>query len=153
MRVMPLCVAAAAPAVVVTCALLLFAGRELAGDTPLSNGGPRNVAEAARMGLAADVLRLVRAGEDPRALWTLRPQISPRTPRLTALEAAVFSGRGPLVALLDRRGFIGTDLETRGHLFCLADDLSLGEVQSVLFADRRPACERGVTLERVRRRR
>jgi hypothetical protein len=142
-------VMAAAPAVLATVALLVFAGRELSGTTPLSDGLPRNVAEAAGSAQVAEVLRFLRAGEDPRRFWPVRPDIiSSTVTRPTGLEAAVFTGSG-LMELLDRRGYI-RDGGTRLHLACLAKDVGKTEVVEYLFPGPPPSCEPDVALNRVK---
>jgi len=138
-------VMAAAPATFVTLAVLLFAARELSGTTPLSNGPPRNVAEAAGGGEVSEVLRFLRDGQDPREIWLLRPEIiSSTVTRATGLEAAIWSGQ-PLVELLDRRGFIA-DSATRHHLACLAKDIGSGEVAAYLSPGVDPPCATGAAF-------
>lgn len=142
-------VTAAAPAVLATLAVLAFAGREMSGTTPLSDGLPRNVAEAAGSGQVSEVLRFLRAGEDPRRFWPVRPDIiSSTVTRPTGLEAAVFTGSG-LMELLDRRGYI-RDGGTRQHLACLAKDVGKQEVVEYLSPGRAPPCEPGVALAQVK---
>jgi hypothetical protein len=139
---------AAAPAVLATLAVLAFAGRELSGTTPLSDGPPLNVAEAAGSGQVSEVLRFLRAGEDPSRFWPVRPDIiSSTVTRPTGLEAAVWTGSG-LMELLDRRGYIRDD-DTRQHLVCLAQDVGKQEVVAYLSPGRAPTCEPGVALARV----
>jgi hypothetical protein len=142
-------VAAAAPAVLATLAMLVFAGRELSGTTPLSNGPVRNVAEAAGAGQVAEVLRFLRDGEDPRRFWPVRPDIiSAYVTRPTGLEAALWGGRG-LVELLDRRGFIRDD-ETRAHLACLARDIGNRDLVAYLSKDGAASCESGAAFAAVK---
>ena len=141
-------VMAAAPAVMATLALLAFAGREMSGTTPLSDGPPRNVAEAAGTGQVADVVRFLRAGEDPSRFWPVRrDRISSTETRPTALEAAVWTGSG-LMELLDTRGYIRDD-ETRRHLACLAKDIGKQEVVAYLFPGGAPPCEPGAALAQI----
>ena len=143
---------AAAPALLATLAVLVFAARELSGKTPLSYGPPINVAEAAGAGQAANVLRFLRDGWDPTQVWPLRPEIiSSTVTRATALEAAIWGGRQPLIELLDRRGFI-RDAETRRHLACLAGDIGSQEVVAYLFPDGAPSCESGAAFAAVQAR-
>src|SRR5262245_8811051 len=78
-------------------------GSALAG--PGVGGAPINIAEAAAQGSAAEVVRRVRQGEDPRGVRALRPEsISSSVLRASALEAAVWSREVELVELLDRLG-------------------------------------------------
>ena len=145
-------VMAAAPAVLATVAVLAFAARELSGRTPLSYGRPLNIAEAAGAGEVSEVLRFLRAGWDPSQVWPLRPEIiSSTVTRATALEAAIWGGRQPLVELLDRRGFI-RDAETRRHLACLASDIGSGDVVAYLFPGAAPSCQPGAAFAVVKAR-
>jgi len=141
--------AVTAPLVIVTVGALAFAGRELAGDTPSSWGPLRNVAEAAAMGQASEVLRLLRDGQDPRRVWPVRPEIiSSTVTRVTALEAAVWSRRGQEMELFDREGAI-PDAALRRELACLAADISAQEVVNYLSPGQAPDCEAGATMARV----
>jgi hypothetical protein len=95
---------------------------ELRGETPFSYGPVRNIAEAAAMGHASEVLRFLGDGQDPNKVWPVRRDIISSTiTRVTALEAAIWSRRVQLIELLDRQGAI--DDESRRHLTCLANDL------------------------------
>lgn len=141
-----LAVLTALPAVIATLAVLVFAVRELSGQTPLSYGRPINVAEAAGAGEVADVLRFLKAGWDPTQVWPLRPEIiSSTVTRATALEAAIWGGRQPLIELLDRRGFI-RDADTRRHLTCLAKDIGSEDVVAYLSPAGAPSCEPGAAF-------
>src|SRR5512138_1841448 len=94
---------AAVPAVLATLVILTFSALELLGRTPFSIGPFRNVAEAAGMGAASEVLRLLGTGEDPNRVLPIRREIiSSSVTRATALEAAIWSRRRELVELLDR---------------------------------------------------
>jgi hypothetical protein len=138
-------VLAAAPAVLATLAVLVFAARELSGSTPFSLGPVRNVAEAAGAGQVPQVLRFLRDGEDPARFWPVRPEIiSSTVTRPTGLEAALWGGRS-LVELLDRRGFIRDD-GTRHHLACLARDIGDEEVAAYLSGGVTPTCEAGAAF-------
>jgi hypothetical protein len=141
--------AAAVPALFATVGVLAFAARELSGTTPLSNGPMRNVAEAAGAGQSSEVLRLLRAGDDPRRFWPVRPEvISASVTRPTGLEAAVWGGRN-IVELLDQRGFIADD-GTRTRLACLAQDVGKTEVAAYLTASGAPSCEPGAAFASVK---
>jgi hypothetical protein len=132
--------AAALPPIVVTLAIGLFALAESFGYTPLSYGPPVNVAEAAGMGSATEVVRLLQRGGDPNRLDYVRPQIiSSSVTRVTALEAAIWSRRVELVRLLDTRGAIADDA-SRHHLACLAADINARDIVQYL-APNGAACE------------
>lgn len=142
-------IAAVVPALVGTVAVLAFAARELSGTTPLSDGPMRNVAEAAGAGQSSEVLRLLRAGDDPRRFWPVRPEIiSSYVTRPTGLEAAIWGGRN-IVELLDQRGFIA-DGGTRAHLTCLARDAGKAEVAEYLTGTGAPSCETGAAFASVK---
>jgi hypothetical protein len=147
--------AMAGPAVLATIMIVAFSGFELLGRTPFAVGPFRNVAEAAGMGAASDVLRMLGNGEDPNRVMPVRGEIiSSSVKQATALEAAIWSRRLELLELLDRRGAI-VDMQTRRHLACLASDLSATDIAEYLSRHASPDCVRGheldVVLDRTRR--
>jgi hypothetical protein len=147
--------AMAGPAVLATLAIVTFSGLEILGRTPFAIGPFHNIAEAAGMGAASDVLRLLGNGEDPNRVLPVRGEIiSSSVKRATALEAAIWSRRRELLELLDRRGAI-VDAQTRQRLACLASDLDARDIADYLSPGRVPGCTRGdeldVVLERTRR--
>jgi hypothetical protein len=149
-----LALAVAAPVALATAAILTFSALELRGETPLSYGPMRNVAEAAALGHASEVLRLLAAGQDPNHIWTVREEmLSSTITRVTALEAAIWSRRAQLIALLDRLGAVA-DEDTRRHLACLARDLeSPAEIVDHLSRHQRSVdCPPGRALAAVRMR-
>ena len=124
------------PACLGTLIVAAFSVLDLSGHTPFSGGPLLNVAEAAAAGNAAEMLRLMQAGEQMSQLWPVRPEIiSSSVRQATGLEAAVWSREGALLRLLDLRGVIGEG-ETRRHLVCLAVDLEAQDVADVLAGDR-----------------
>jgi hypothetical protein len=148
-------IALAGPAVVATLMIVTFSSLELLGHTPSAVGPFRNIAEAAGMGAASEVLRLLGNGEDPNRLLPIRGEIiSSSVRQATALEAAIWSRRRELLELLDRRGAI-VDAPTRQHLACLAGDLDARDIVEFLSPGRALACEHGraldLVLERTRR--
>ena len=141
----------AAPAVCATLLVLLFMGMEMAGYTP-SSVQPDNIAEAARIGNAAEILRRLQAGEDPTRRQTIRPDLSGGAEtHMTALEAAVFSRRVQNVQLLDARGAI-VDAATRHFLACLAVDLEVEDIVEYLSPGDAPRCDPGAARTQVRTR-
>ena len=127
--------AVAAPLVVVTVGMLAFAAAELSGRTPLAYDRPRNVAEAAGMANGSEVLRFLRAGEDPTSVMEVRPEsIFSSVSRLTAFEAAVLSRRFRLVQMLDRERAI-TDVDERERLACFAAELNEQGISDYLAPD------------------
>ena len=153
MKVVPISTALglllAVPPIAVTLAVLVFAASERAGYMPLSDGPPRNLAEAAGMADGAAVLRMMASGDDPNRIMPIRPEVISSTVRhVTALEAAVWSRRSQLVRLFDDRGAIVDD-KMRRELTCLAKDIGTDEVAAYLMASGDPGCASGQTLERV----
>ena len=146
-----LTLAVAAPVALATAAVLTFSALELRGDTPLSYGPMRNVAEAAALGHASEVLRLRAAGQDPNRVWTVRQDmISSTSMEVTALEAAIWSRRVQLIELFDRQGaIVGGD--SRRHLACLAQDLASPEEIVEYLSPRhgRLDCVPGQALARI----
>ena len=77
---------------------------ERAGGTSFSGIVPRNSAEAAGLGLASEVLRFLRQGENPIRVYDVRPEIlSSAILRATTLEAAMWSRQLELIQLLIAR--------------------------------------------------
>lgn len=139
----------AVPLVAVTAGVAVFSLVELSGGTPFSLGPLRNVAEAAGMGNGAEILRLLRAGDDPQRVWPVRPEIiSSSVTQATALEAAVWSRRREIIDLLNRQGALA-DPEVRRQVYCLASDLDVDEIKEYFSPAPVPACEAGQTLARV----
>jgi hypothetical protein len=129
--------------------IMTFSSLELLGRPPFAVGPFRNVAEAAGMGAASEVLRLLGMGEDPNRVLPIRGEIISSSVRsATALEAAIWSRRRELVELLDRRGAI-VDAPTRRHLACLADDLDARDIADYLWPGRSPDCTKNHALDVV----
>jgi hypothetical protein len=137
------------PGVAATIAVAAFSGLELLGRTPSSPGPVRNISEAVASGRAPDVMRLLTAGQDPNRVWPVRRDvISSAMTQVTAFEAAIVTGRTPMLDLLHRQG-ASTDAQTLEHLQCLASDLSAQEIVESLSSDRKPDCVYGAAIERV----
>ena len=120
-----------APTLVTLAAIGIAAG-EGVGYSPLSNGGAANAAEAAALGNASDLLRLLALGEAPDQVQTLRPEIiSPQVLRATPIEAAIWSRQLILVRLLDQQHVIVGE-SSRHHLACLARDVQVPDVADYL---------------------
>jgi hypothetical protein len=144
---------AAAPIVVATLGVLWFAWHEVAGETPWSIGRPRNVAEAAGLGVGSEILRLLRDGQDPHRVWPVhRDVISSAVTRVTAPEAAVWSHKAQVMDLLERQGVLSRP-DVRQHVLCLARDLQVGEIVDYLEGKGPAApCVPGEALASVRAR-
>ena len=135
------------PLAVAAVAILWVSVGEVVGATPWAGVIPRNSAEAAGLGSAADLLRLIRAGEDPYAVYDVRPEvISSAILRATTLEAAMWSRELEMIQLLDREGLVRP--EDRQPLACLAADLKIDDVVEYL-APAGSHCDPGAALERV----
>jgi len=149
-----LALAVAGPVVIATLMVSVFSGLEILGRTPSAIGPVHNIAEAAAMGAASEVLRLLEVGEDPNRVWPVRRDIISSTiTRVTGLEAAVWSHHREMVEILDRRRTI-VDEQTRQHLVCLASDVGVPEIVDYLSPGRDPDCGHGqaidIVLERSR---
>jgi hypothetical protein len=131
--------------------LALIACAEVMGRAPLSEGGPRNFAEAAGMARASEVLRRIEDGEDPSRIEPVRPFIiSSALTQVSALEAAVATRRIELVQMIDRLGAL-REPQMRQHLACLAGDLGIDDIVEYFAADASP-CRRGATIDAMRAR-
>jgi hypothetical protein len=140
---------AVVPCVVATLLVLAFGASELAGRTPFAYEPPANIAEAAGMGLSSEVLRYLRAGEDPHAILHVRPHIiSSEITRGTAVEAAVWSRRIRLMRLLEREGALD-DRALRTSLSCLAADIQAAEIQQFILASSTAHCEPGALARSI----
>jgi hypothetical protein len=142
-------VALCAPAWLVIAGIALIAAGERMGGTPFAGRTPANSAEAAAMGRAADVLRFLRAGEDPGRVYQVDPEIiSSSVRQATVLEAAIWSRQVALVRLLDAEGAITSSAE-RGSLACLAVDLAVADIVAYLAPGGTGQCVPGQAYERV----
>lgn len=143
---------AALPPVLATAAVLGFAISELAGHTPFSGGPLLNAAEAAGAGSGAELLRLLRAGQDPHAILPIRPDvISSSVRQASTIEAAVWSRTIQIVDLLDREGALAMAAE-RHQMLCLARDLRADEIVAYLARTDQAPCEDGQALAAVQAR-
>ena len=132
---------AAAPVVTATLLAAGYAAADWAGRAPLAYPAPRNVAEAAGMAMDAELLRMLRDGQDPTAPLPVGPHvISPEFAYVTALEAAAWSRRAQTVQLLEREGFIAAG-ETRRHVACIATGIGATEIVEYLFPDGFTGCD------------
>ena len=136
------------PIAIVTTAAAWVTVGERAGGAPFGGHRPANIAEAAAVGSAGDVVRLLRAGEDPRKLYSVEPEIiSSAILRVTGLEAAMWSRQVELIELLDREGAIPP--ANRPALACLAADLELDDIVEYLARHEALRCEAGKAMEQV----
>jgi hypothetical protein len=130
--------------VVAPCAALLcvlsVAIAERSGGTLFAAAPPANLAEAAAMGRGDDVARRLQLGEDPFAVYDLRPEvISSAVRKATVGEAAMWSRQLLMIELLDRGDAIGDT--NRLELACLALDLEVDEeIVELLSPGSSPDC-------------
>jgi hypothetical protein len=139
----------ASPAFIASLCMAAIALVEPLQHSSLKEYGPLNSAEAAALGNAAEVVRLVRAGADPAQVLPLRRHvIGESVQRATTLEAAMWSRRIQMIRLLESEGALA-DAAVRRDLACLARDLELPEIADHLGADRQSRCEPGEAVQRV----
>ena len=138
-----------APIGVATVGVLTVAAGECVGATPFAGVVPRNSAEAAGLGRAAELLRFLKAGENPHVVYPVRPEIlSSAILRATTVEAAMWSRQVEMIKLLEREGAIDGS-EERAALACLAADLKIDDVVEHLAPEGVSGCEPGQALARV----
>jgi hypothetical protein len=137
------------PVVLAVGAVLGLAVADRAGFDLGSGSAPRNVAEAAALGRAADVVRLLRDGTDPAAIHPVRAEIiGPSIRLVTVFEAAVWSGRVEMLRLLEREG-VRINAPTRQELACLSVDLGQPAMTAYLVPANRRDCEPGGARARI----
>jgi hypothetical protein len=141
-------VALLVPICIATAGIAWVAAGERAGARPFAGLVPQNSAEAAALANAGDLLRFLRRGEDPHAVYPVRPDvISSAILRATTIEAAMWSRQVEMIKLLDREGLIRDD--ERAALACLAVDLRIDDVIEYLAPEGSSGCEPGQALARV----
>jgi hypothetical protein len=128
----PVVLVTAGPVCVALIILVAFMAGETVGYSPLRYRPPHSVAEAAALATASEVLRHLRAGADPSAIVTVRPDvISSDVTKVSAVEAAVWGRTIELIRLLDREGAIPTP-ERRQYLACLSEALDARDILAYL---------------------
>ncbi len=127
------------PPVFVAVAWLATLGAwQATGSHPIWTLAPRNVAEAAALRDAADVVRRVERGEDPNQPGEIRAGLlASHAVTLRPLEAAAAAREREMVQLLIELGAI-FDARIWQRAFCISDASS---VREVLHAHRPPAAE------------
>jgi hypothetical protein len=142
----------ALPNAVAVAIVLVFVAAELIGATPFSYRPPANLAEAAGMGIASEVLRYLRQGEEPGQVMPVRPDIiSSEVTQVTALEAAIWSRRVQVVRLFERQGAL-SDPSARQHVACLSAYLRADEILEDLAPDGLAGCDPAGTFEAIKAR-
>jgi hypothetical protein len=141
----------AAPPLAVTLALAIFAAAEMAGAHPLTQGPPRNAAEAVAMHDHAAVLRFAAPPAAAAAIAMIRRDILTDRPMFVspAETAVLVHDREALDLLASRGGWSDAD---RAHLACLARDVHDAALTAFFDTDGSVACAEGDGLARVLRR-
>jgi len=148
---MAVVLATAGPVCVALVLLVAFVAGDALGYSPLRYQPPQNIAEAAALASASDVLRRLRAGEDPAALITIRPEvISSSVTKVTALEAAIWGRTVEIVRLLDREGAIPA--ERKAYLACLSQALQANELLEYLAPHGTSGCDANAVMESIQAR-
>ena len=133
----------------VTVALAAFAMLEAAGAHPLTDGLPRNAAEAVAMHDHAALLRFIAAPDSARDMAMVRTGIlGDRLMFATPAEAAVLAHDRSALDLL--AAHVAWSEADRARLACLAADVH--DAALVTFFDSSARCEPGQTMARVLRR-
>ena len=133
----------AAPPLVATIGLTMFAGAELVGSRPLTMGEPRSASEAIALRDEAGAARLIEDGAGINEIELIRAGILAGRPVLaTPLEAAVLVDAATTLTYLTSRGAHLTP-----EISCLARDIGAGRVQRQLPDV--PTCRPGAALAAV----
>lgn len=144
--------AAGGPVCAALVVLVAFVAGEWAGYSPLRYTPPRNIAEAAAMASASEVLRHLRAGEDPNAIVSVRPDvISSSVTEVSAVEAAVWGRTIELIRLLDREGAIATP-ERRQYLACLSEAVQARDIRDYLAPHGTHGCDVDAVMQSIQAR-
>ena len=147
----PVVLVTAGPVCVALVILAVFVAGEAMGYTPLRYQPPRNIAEAAASATASEVLRRLRAGEDPTVLLTIRPEvISSSVTNVTALEAAIWGRTVEIVRLLDREGAIPAG--QKAYLACLSEALQASDILEYLAPHGTSGCDANAVMESIQAR-
>lgn len=132
-----------------TAVIAWVSASERIGAHPFAGLAPRNSAESAALANAGELLRFMRQGENPHAVYPVRPEvISSSILRATTIEAAMWSRQVEMVKLLDREGVI-RDGDERALLTCLAVDLQIDDVIEYFGVEQARRCDPGQALAQV----
>ena len=136
------------PVLAIFCAVAIVIA-ERSGTTVFGSAPPANLAEAAAMGRADDIVRRIELGEDRHGVYELRPEvISSAVVRAMPVEAAMWSRQLLMVQLLDGEGAI-RDSSERQAFACLAADLDLRDIVEYLSPAVPPQCTPDEARDRV----
>lgn len=133
----------ALPPAVVTIALAVLAGTELAGSHPLTMGEPRSVSEAIVLRDDAAAARLLEDGAGINEIGLIRAGIlAPQPVLATPLEAAVLVDSATMFDYLSSHGaHVTLDVS------CLARDIAARTVRTHITDA--PTCPPGAALQTV----
>jgi hypothetical protein len=141
----------AAPPLVVTIGLAVFAGAELSGSHPLTMGAPRSVPEAIALRDEATAARMIEDGAAVDEIGLIRAGILSSQPVLaTPLEAAVMVDAATAFEYLRSRGAQVRPFDSaqgRSDLSCLARDIGARAVRRQITDT--PQCPPGGALQTV----
>ena len=143
--------ALAAPILLAACLALGAQAAEWSGRDWWSDTRPRNAAEAAALGRAADLVRLLRRGDHPEQIFPVREGVLGESAWVSVIEAAMWPDGAAMIRLLEREGAVITDSHRR-RLACLARDLGRQSTADYLLPGEGAACAAGATLAAVRAR-
>ena len=145
-------VALAAPIVLTACVVLVVEGAEDSNRAWWEGTRPRNAAEAAAVGRAADLVRLLRRGDHPEQVVAVRAGMIHDAPAwLSAVEGAMWADGPAMIRLIEREGAVLTAARRR-QLACLARDLGQQSTTDYLAPGDRTGCVPGASLAAVRSR-
>jgi hypothetical protein len=144
-------IALAAPLLTAACLVLGAQAAEWSGRDWWADSRPRNAAEAAAMGRAGDLVRLLRRGDHPEQIFPVRDgMLGESVAWVSVIEAAMWTEGAVMIRLLEREGAVITGSQRR-RLACLARDLGRQSTADYLMT-REEACVAGATLAAVRAR-
>lgn len=143
-------VALAAPIVLTACVVLAVEAAEDSNRAWWEDTRPRNAAEAAAFGRAAELVRLLRRGDHPEQIVAVRAGMIREAPAwLSAVEGAMWGDGPAMIRLIEREGAVLTDARRR-QLACLARDLGQQATTDYLAPAALAACVPGAALAAVR---
>lgn len=122
---------AAGPIVLATVLAVVYALTEQAG-MPLLTDRAMNPAELVMEDDPPGLIRRLRAGDSPMAVYDMGPDVlAPPVRRMTPMEAAAYRDRSSMLGLLEREG-VPVDDATRAQLLCIAERMGSKDVLAML---------------------
>ena len=143
-------VALSTPILLAACLALAAQAAEWSGRDWWADTRPRNAAEAAALGRAGDLVRLLRRGDHPEQIFPVRDGLLGESVGwVSVIEAAMWTEGAAIIRLLEREGAVITNAHRR-RLACLARDLGRQSTADYLLPGEAAACVAGATLAAVR---